>query len=91
MTVDTPGGCGDGPNFSQRPASADSLARQALMAAQVLHLIPTEKARARSIAQGSVVCNNTLLGSSELNRILPNREVKIFVGTWNMNGEPPPR
>lgn len=75
----------------QRPASTDSLARQALMAAQVLHLIPTERARARSIAQGtSVACNNTLLGISELNRILPNREVKIFVGTWNMNGEPPP-
>lgn len=79
-------------NYCQRPASTDSLARQALMAAQVLHLIPAERARARSIAQGTnVVCNNTLLGTSELNRILPNREVKIFVGTWNMNGEPPPR
>lgn len=80
-------------HYAQRPASADSLARQALMAAQVLHLIPAERARARSIAQGgstNVVCNNTLLGTSELNRILPNREVKIFVGTWNMNGEAPP-
>lgn len=85
------GEAGRGSASAQRPASTDSLARQALMAAQVLHLIPTDRARARSIAQGNnVVCNNTLLGTSELNRILPNREVKIFVGTWNMNGEPQP-
>lgn len=77
-------------NNCQRPASTDSLARQALMAAQVLHLIPTERARARSIAHGNTANNNTLLGMSELNRVLPNREVKVFVGTWNMNGEPPP-
>lgn len=83
--------CENGGSHSQRPASTDSLARQALMAAQVLHLIPTEKARARSIAHNSNICNNTLLGTSELNKVLPNREIKIFVGTWNMNGEPPPR
>ena len=90
-SVDTTASHNRNANTSQRPASTDSLARQALMAAQVLHLIPAERARARSVAPGQgAVCNNALLGASELNKILPNREVKIFVGTWNMNGEPPP-
>lgn len=75
--------------FQQRPVSADSLARQALMAAQVLHLIPTEKARQRNFLQGQLGAN-PLLGPQELDRTLTNRQVKIFVGTWNMNGQNPP-
>lgn len=27
----------------------------------------------------------------ELEKVLPNRELKIFVGTWNMNGQTPPK
>jgi len=72
-----------------RPASADSLARHALMAAQVLHLIPTEKARQRNFFQGQLGAN-PLLGPNELDRVLHNREIKVFVGTWNMNGQNPP-
>lgn len=90
-TTNTPPHCETANHQDQRPASTDSLARQALMAAQVLHLIPTERARTRSLAHTTTEPGgNTLLGQSELNKILPNREVKIFVGTWNMNGEPPP-
>ncbi|XP_037907938.1 inositol polyphosphate 5-phosphatase E [Hermetia illucens] len=71
-------------------ASMDSLARQSLVAAHVLHLIPTEKARERNYLAGRLAVNS-LLGPGELNRILPTKEVKIFVGTWNMNGQVPPK
>ncbi|KAF5285523.1 hypothetical protein FQR65_LT13221 [Abscondita terminalis] len=70
-------------------SSMDSLARKALMAAQVLHLIPTVKARQRNFLQGRIAANS-LLGTIELEKNFPTREVTIFVGTWNMNGQSPP-
>lgn len=33
----------------------------------------------------------SLLGPSELNRLIPTKEITIFVGTWNMNGQSPPK
>ncbi|XP_015588622.1 inositol polyphosphate 5-phosphatase E isoform X1 [Cephus cinctus] len=68
----------------------DSLAKQSLLAAQVLNLIPTQKARERNFLHGRIAANS-LLGSVELEKVLPNREIKIFVGTWNMNGQTPPK
>lgn len=56
----------------------------------VLYLIPTSKARQRNFLQGKVGANS-LLGAVELNRVCPNREITIFVGTWNMNGHSPPK
>ncbi|KAJ8923183.1 hypothetical protein NQ315_001737 [Exocentrus adspersus] len=55
-----------------------------------LYLIPTSKARQRNFLQGKVGANS-LLGAAELDRVCPNREVTIFVGTWNMNGHSPPK
>lgn len=33
------------------------------------------------------IAGNSLLGAMELERVLHNREVRIYVGTWNMNGQ----
>lgn len=74
----------------RRPSTANSLAKRALMAAQVLHLIPTSKARQRNFLHGRIGANS-LLGKRELEKTFPNRELYIFVGTWNMNGQPPPK
>ncbi|XP_018576609.1 inositol polyphosphate 5-phosphatase E isoform X2 [Anoplophora glabripennis] len=55
-----------------------------------VYLIPTSKARQRNFLQGKIGANS-LLGAVELDRVCPNREVTIFVGTWNMNGHSPPK
>lgn len=70
--------------------TTDSLATHALMAAHVFHLIPTEKARQRNFLQGRSA-SNSLLGAVELEKSCPNREVTIFIGSWNMNGQSPPK
>ncbi|KAI5698826.1 hypothetical protein M8J75_012435 [Diaphorina citri] len=69
-------------------SSADSLAKQTLLAAKVLHLMPVSKER--NYLQGRATVN-ALLGASELDKALPNRDIHIYVGTWNMNGQEPPR
>ncbi|XP_059089332.1 inositol polyphosphate 5-phosphatase E-like [Tigriopus californicus] len=52
---------------------------------------PTAKdARGRSFLMGSMG-PTSLLGAIELEKCFPDRIVRIFVGTWNMNGNSPPR
>lgn len=71
---------------SRRSSSVDSLVKNC----QVFNLIPTSRARQRNFLQGRVGAYS-LLGQRELERVCPNREVTIFVGTWNMNGHSPPK
>lgn len=73
----------------QSNGSTGNLARQSLLAAQLLHLIPANKARERNYLHGRIAANS-LLGTLELERVLPSRTIQIFVGTWNMNGQAPP-
>ncbi|CAD0199191.1 unnamed protein product [Chrysodeixis includens] len=75
---------------ASRAGSTDSLARNSLLAAQVLRLIPTQEARERNYLYGRLA-SHSLLGAAELEHVFPDREVRIFVGTWNMNGQPPPK
>ncbi|XP_030385213.1 inositol polyphosphate 5-phosphatase E [Scaptodrosophila lebanonensis] len=74
----------------QRQGSGSNLARQALVAAQLLNLIPAQQARERSFLDGRLG-SSSLLGPSELARVLPQMEVTCFVGSWNMNGHSPPK
>ncbi|XP_041978430.1 inositol polyphosphate 5-phosphatase E isoform X2 [Aricia agestis] len=74
----------------RRAGSTDSLVRNSLLAAQVLRLIPTQEARQRNYLYGRLA-SHSLLGAAELEHVFPEREVKIFVGTWNMNGQAPPK
>lgn len=41
----------------------------------------------RSYLHGSVGPYQSLVGPSELKRTLPDGVLKVFVGTWNMNGK----
>ncbi|XP_018324619.1 inositol polyphosphate 5-phosphatase E isoform X2 [Agrilus planipennis] len=78
------------PESSKSNSSTDNLARKALLAAHVLRLIPTATARQRNYLQGRIGAHS-LLGAVELEKTLPARQVTVFVGTWNMNGQCSPR
>nr|XP_006120859.1 72 kDa inositol polyphosphate 5-phosphatase isoform X1 [Pelodiscus sinensis] len=43
--------------------------------------------RNRSYLEGSLLASGALLGSEELSRYFPDRNIGIFVATWNMQGQ----
>ena len=66
-----------------------SLACLAAATVSLSHPIMITEARSRSYLVGSV-SHTSMLGSEELERHLPGRKLRLFVGSWNMNGQTPP-
>ena len=57
---------------------------------QLGNSVSASEARVRSFLVGAVGATS-MLGTQELDRCLRDRTVRVFVGTWNMNGNTPPR
>nr|XP_042912265.1 uncharacterized protein LOC107443026 isoform X2 [Parasteatoda tepidariorum] len=60
----------------------------------IVDILPTLtmlKAKMRSYVFGCKGLDGALLGSEELSRFFPNYKIAVFVGTWNMNGQDPPK
>lgn len=49
--------------------------------------IRSKDVRSRSYLEGSLLASGALLGAEELSRCFPDRNVGIFVATWNMQGQ----
>ena len=76
---------------SQLPKSRSLACLAAATVAQMAgtHPLMVKEARARSYLVGSVG-HTSMLGSEELERYFPGRKLRLFVGSWNMNGQTPP-
>lgn len=57
----------------------------------ILPAIPSHKTRERSYLVGRLTKHESLLGVEELNRYFPDRTLKIFIGTWNMEKKAVPK
>jgi len=68
-----------------------SMSMACLAAATVTlsHPIMITEARSRSYLVGSVG-HTSMLGTDELERHFPGKKLRLFVGSWNMNGQTPP-
>ncbi|KAM9271591.1 phosphatidylinositol polyphosphate 5-phosphatase type IV isoform 3-T3 [Morus bassanus] len=49
--------------------------------------IRSKDVRSRSYLEGSLLANGALLGAEELSKYFPDRNIGIFVATWNMQGQ----
>ncbi|KFW83722.1 72 kDa inositol polyphosphate 5-phosphatase, partial [Manacus vitellinus] len=49
--------------------------------------IRAKDVRSRSYLEGSLMASGALLGAEELSRYFPDRNIGIFVATWNMQGQ----
>uniref|UniRef100_A0A2C9M3J9 Inositol polyphosphate-related phosphatase domain-containing protein n=1 Tax=Biomphalaria glabrata TaxID=6526 RepID=A0A2C9M3J9_BIOGL len=69
-------------------SAADRLSQKSFTSTSVLPLITTKEARSRMFMLSETTigsCSGSYLGVEELTRYFPNKKVKVFVGTWNMN------
>ncbi|XP_053414039.1 phosphatidylinositol polyphosphate 5-phosphatase type IV isoform X2 [Nycticebus coucang] len=77
-----------GPGRPRSPLACDSCSlRSANSAFSLLTPIRTKDVRSRSYLEGSLLASGALLGAEELARYFPDRNMALFVATWNMQGQ----
>ncbi|XP_054988348.1 phosphatidylinositol polyphosphate 5-phosphatase type IV [Sorex araneus] len=68
-------------------ACDDSSLGSARSAFSLLAPIRTTDVRSRSYLQGSLLASGALMGADELARYFPDRNLALYVATWNMQGQ----
>ncbi|XP_035119172.2 phosphatidylinositol polyphosphate 5-phosphatase type IV isoform X2 [Callithrix jacchus] len=77
-----------GPARPRSPLACDDCSlRSAKSSFSLLAPIRTKDVRSRSYLEGSLLASGALLGAEELARYFPDRNVALFVATWNMQGQ----
>ncbi|XP_071096881.1 phosphatidylinositol polyphosphate 5-phosphatase type IV-like [Haliotis cracherodii] len=70
--------------MSSQQSNLDCLSERSFASSSVMTSITTRQARERNFLVGNS-STHSLLGSEELERYFPSKEVHVWVGTWNMN------
>ncbi|TSM85942.1 72 kDa inositol polyphosphate 5-phosphatase [Bagarius yarrelli] len=78
--------CSDGQHWNTMVSDSTSVS-STKSTFSVLNPIRPKDVRNRSFLEGSVLGNGALLGAEELDRYFPNRQIGIYIATWNMQGE----
>ncbi|XP_054377197.1 phosphatidylinositol polyphosphate 5-phosphatase type IV isoform X4 [Pongo pygmaeus] len=77
-----------GPGRPRSPLACDDCSlRSAKSSFSLLAPIRSKDVRSRSYLEGSLLASGALLGADELARYFPDRNVALFVATWNMQGQ----
>ncbi|XP_033122546.1 phosphatidylinositol polyphosphate 5-phosphatase type IV-like isoform X2 [Anneissia japonica] len=64
-----------------------SMTNRSFMSTGALPTLTTKAVKNRSYLSGGLQATNSLLGKEELERYFPDRQLKIFMATWNMHSE----
>ncbi|XP_013412446.1 72 kDa inositol polyphosphate 5-phosphatase isoform X1 [Lingula anatina] len=67
-----------------RTGTLDGLSHQTSASTGILKMLSTAQLRERNFLIGGMTGATSLMGTSELDRHLVDRQVRVFVGTWNM-------
>nr|XP_038960017.1 phosphatidylinositol polyphosphate 5-phosphatase type IV isoform X2 [Rattus norvegicus] len=77
-----------GPSRPRSPLAGDDHSiHSARSSFSLLAPIRTKDIRSRSYLEGSLLASGALLGADELARYFPDRNMALFVATWNMQGQ----
>ncbi|XP_027797581.2 phosphatidylinositol polyphosphate 5-phosphatase type IV isoform X2 [Marmota flaviventris] len=77
-----------GPSRPRSPLACDTHSlHSAKSSFSLLAPIRTKDVRSRSYLEGSLLASGALLGADELAQYFPDRNMALFVATWNMQGQ----
>ncbi|EDL08315.1 phosphatidylinositol polyphosphate 5-phosphatase type IV isoform X1 [Mus musculus] len=76
-----------GPSRPRSPLAGDDHSIHSARSFSLLAPIRTKDIRSRSYLEGSLLASGALLGAEELARYFPDRNMALFVATWNMQGQ----